>query len=208
MSHCCSYVFDETSMVDSSLMFSVRQGDPATAGAAARRRRGSASLGRAGAGARRHHRFRRDAGRAVDRGVPSGGGESDRRQRAPDQSRRNAGMAKARRGLRISGFVEADDPEKGAAKVVEIVRDRIPRRFGLDPDSRHAGSLPDAARRPRRAVAQRRSPKSPQSRIMAEKIERFGSIFAPGDKIMQTENDYDRDVFNGDLGTVSAHRRD
>jgi exodeoxyribonuclease V alpha subunit len=29
-------------------------------------------------------------------------------------------------------FVEADDPEKGAAKVVEIVRDRIPRRFGLD----------------------------------------------------------------------------
>src|ERR1019366_3869686 len=34
------------------------------------------------------------------------------------------------------------------------------------------------------------------------KIEKFGSIFAPGDKIMQTENDYDRDVFNGDLGTV------
>jgi len=34
------------------------------------------------------------------------------------------------------------------------------------------------------------------------KIEKFGSIFAPGDKIMQTENDYDHDVFNGDLGTV------
>ncbi|MGB6326277.1 MAG: ATP-binding domain-containing protein [Methylocella sp.] len=32
--------------------------------------------------------------------------------------------------------------------------------------------------------------------------EKFGSVFAPGDKIMQTENDYDRDVFNGDLGTV------
>jgi len=30
-------------------------------------------------------------------------------------------------------FVDADDPEKGAAKVVEIVRERIPRRFGLDP---------------------------------------------------------------------------
>jgi exodeoxyribonuclease V alpha subunit len=37
---------------------------------------------------------------------------------------------------------------------------------------------------------------------MAEKIERFGSIFAPGDKVMQTENDYDREVFNGDLGRV------
>jgi exodeoxyribonuclease V alpha subunit len=32
---------------------------------------------------------------------------------------------------------------------------------------------------------------------MAEKIERFGSAFAPGDKVMQTENDYDREVFNG-----------
>jgi exodeoxyribonuclease V alpha subunit len=37
---------------------------------------------------------------------------------------------------------------------------------------------------------------------MAEKIERFGSAFAPGDKVMQTENDYDREVFNGDLGRV------
>jgi exodeoxyribonuclease V alpha subunit len=37
---------------------------------------------------------------------------------------------------------------------------------------------------------------------MAEKIERFGSAFAPGDNVMQTENDYDREVFNGDLGRV------
>jgi hypothetical protein len=33
------------------------------------------------------------------------------------------------------------------------------------------------------------------------RIEKFGSLFAPGDKIMQTENDYARDVFNGDLQT-------
>ncbi len=36
----------------------------------------------------------------------------------------------------------------------------------------------------------------------ATSIERFGWSFAPGDRIMQTVNDYDRDVFNGDLGTV------
>jgi exodeoxyribonuclease V alpha subunit len=30
-------------------------------------------------------------------------------------------------------FVEAKEPEQGAAKIVNIVRDRIPRRFGLDP---------------------------------------------------------------------------
>jgi ATP-dependent exoDNAse (exonuclease V) alpha subunit len=42
-----------------------------------------------------------------------------------------------------------------------------------------------------------------ESRIdMTDRIERFGSSFAPGDKVMQTENDYDREVFNGDLGRV------
>jgi ATP-dependent exoDNAse (exonuclease V) alpha subunit len=34
------------------------------------------------------------------------------------------------------------------------------------------------------------------------RIEKFGSLFAPGDKIMQTENDYARDVFNGNLQTA------
>ncbi len=34
-------------------------------------------------------------------------------------------------------------------------------------------------------------------------IERFGWRFAPGDRVMETQNDYDRDVFNGDLGMVT-----
>jgi ATP-dependent exoDNAse (exonuclease V) alpha subunit len=98
-------------------------------------------------------------------------------------------------------FVEADDPEKGAAKVVEIVRDRIPRRFGLDPIRdiqvlcpMQRGAL--GARSLNVDLQKALNPNPPA------KIEKFGSIFAPGDKIMQTENDYDRDVFNGDLGTV------
>jgi exodeoxyribonuclease V alpha subunit len=35
------------------------------------------------------------------------------------------------------------------------------------------------------------------------RIERFGWTFSPGDKVMQVENDYDKDVHNGDLGVVS-----
>ena len=35
-----------------------------------------------------------------------------------------------------------------------------------------------------------------------KKVERFGWTFAPGDKIMQIENDYDKDVYNGDIGMV------
>ena len=35
------------------------------------------------------------------------------------------------------------------------------------------------------------------------RVERFGWTFCPGDKVMQVENDYDKDVYNGDLGIVS-----
>ncbi len=36
------------------------------------------------------------------------------------------------------------------------------------------------------------------------KVERFGSTFTPGDKVMQIENDYDKEVYNGDIGYVEA----
>jgi exodeoxyribonuclease V alpha subunit len=35
------------------------------------------------------------------------------------------------------------------------------------------------------------------------KVERFGWTFAPGDKVMQVENDYDKEVYNGDIGFVA-----
>ena len=35
------------------------------------------------------------------------------------------------------------------------------------------------------------------------RIERFGWTFCPGDTVMQVENDYDKEVYNGDLGIVS-----
>jgi len=35
-----------------------------------------------------------------------------------------------------------------------------------------------------------------------QKVGRFGWIFAPGDKVMQIQNDYDKEVYNGDIGYV------
>src|SRR5262245_64016738 len=35
------------------------------------------------------------------------------------------------------------------------------------------------------------------------KVERFGWTFAAGDKVMQIENDYDKEVYNGDIGTIN-----
>jgi exodeoxyribonuclease V alpha subunit len=98
-------------------------------------------------------------------------------------------------------FVEATEPEQGAAKVVEIVRDRIPRRFGLDP-IRDVQVLCPMQRGALGARALNSNLQNALNSNMSEKIERFGSAFAPGDKVMQIENDYDREVFNGDLGRV------
>ncbi|WOJ91845.1 ATP-dependent RecD-like DNA helicase (plasmid) [Methylocapsa polymorpha] len=98
-------------------------------------------------------------------------------------------------------FVEAKDPEDGAAKVVELVRERIPRRFGLDPihDIQVLCPMQRGALGARSLNADLQKALNPNP---CARIEKFGAVFAPGDKIMQTENDYDRDVFNGDLGTV------
>ena len=98
-------------------------------------------------------------------------------------------------------FVDAKDPEDGAAKVVELVLDRIPRRFGLDPtrDIQVLCPMQRGALGARSLDADLQKALNPDP---SARIEKFGSVFAPGDKIMQTENDYDRDVFNGDLGTV------
>jgi exodeoxyribonuclease V alpha subunit len=38
----------------------------------------------------------------------------------------------------------------------------------------------------------------------ASRVERFGWIFGVGDKVMQIENDYDKEVYNGDVGFISA----
>ena len=100
-------------------------------------------------------------------------------------------------------FVDCRDPEDGAAKVVEIVRDRIPRRFGLDPirDVQVLCPMQRGALGARALNADLQAALNPDA---PARVERFGSTFLVGDKVMVTENDYDREVFNGDLGTVTG----
>ena len=99
--------------------------------------------------------------------------------------------------------VECADPEDGAAKVIEIVGQRIPRRLGLDPvrDVQVLCPMQRGAMGARSLNADLQRALNPSP---AARVERFGSTFLPGDKVMATENDYDREVFNGDLGTVQA----
>jgi exodeoxyribonuclease V alpha subunit len=96
-------------------------------------------------------------------------------------------------------FVEKDDPEAARDAILRLVAERIPRKFGLDPKrdvqvlspmrKGHCGSqsLNEALRK-------RLNPAAPDDI----------KVFVAGDKVMQVKNDYDRDVFNGDVGEVAS----
>jgi len=100
-------------------------------------------------------------------------------------------------------FVDAPEPEDAARKLLAVVSSRVPARFGLDPVRdvqvlcpMNRGSL--GARTLNIELQRVLNPPGP------ERVERFGWTFCPGDKVMQVTNDYDRDVFNGDLGLITA----
>ena len=100
-------------------------------------------------------------------------------------------------------FVERDDPENIAATLVKLVQERIPERFRLDPIRdvqvlcpMNRGSL--GVRELNTALQRALNPAQPGQPF----VERFGWRFQIGDKIIQTDNDYDKEVFNGDVGTV------
>jgi exodeoxyribonuclease V alpha subunit len=99
-------------------------------------------------------------------------------------------------------FVDAADPEEAARKLVSVVRDRIPARFGLDAVREIQVLCPmnrggSGARSLNIALQIALNPASGAT------VERFGSTYGAGDKVMQVVNDYDRDVFDGDLGIVA-----
>ena len=98
-------------------------------------------------------------------------------------------------------FVPADDPERAVPRVIELVRTRIPRRFGLDPvrDIQVLCPMNRGSAGARSLNIELQAALNPAG---ARKVERFGWTFAPGDKVMQTENDYDKEVYNGDIGRI------
>jgi exodeoxyribonuclease V alpha subunit len=99
-------------------------------------------------------------------------------------------------------FVQADDPESAVGRIIELVKSRIPRRFGLDP----IRDIQVLCPMNRGGVGARSLNIELQAALNPagdRKVERFGWTFAPGDKVMQIENDYDKEVYNGDIGFVT-----
>jgi exodeoxyribonuclease V alpha subunit len=120
----------------------------------------------------------------------------------------NAGQHPITHGLDDFFLFAEDDPDRVADLVVEIVANRLPRRFGLDPRQEvqvlcpmHRGLAGAGVLNERLQAAL-----TPGREGLAER--RFGGrVYRVGDKVMQLRNNYDKGtagVFNGSVGVVTA----
>ncbi len=99
----------------------------------------------------------------------------------------------------------ADTPEDAARWVQDVVCNRIPVKFGFHP-SRDIQVLSPMYRGPVGVTALNallQGSLNPPDLLKPEK-KLFGQVFRVGDKLMQTQNNYDKEVFNGDIGFLFA----
>jgi exodeoxyribonuclease V alpha subunit len=107
-------------------------------------------------------------------------------------------------------IVDRRDPEEARKLVIDFVTRRIPQKFGLDP-VRDIQVLTPMNRGPAGTLALNEAlqaalnpPRTGQSTGQSAGLKRSTTTFRTGDKVMQLRNDYDKNVYNGDVGVVSA----
>ena len=103
-------------------------------------------------------------------------------------------------------WIDADDPVRARELVVRLCTERIPQRFGFDPRTEiqvltpmHRGEV--GTEELNRALQQALNPppEGPDAAVLKSR----GRNFSVGDKVMQVKNDYERDVWNGDVGRIT-----
>ncbi|HEX2184174.1 MAG TPA: AAA family ATPase, partial [Chloroflexota bacterium] len=101
-------------------------------------------------------------------------------------------------------FIPAETAAEAASVVVDLVARRLPARYGLQRGDAqvlspmHRGEAGVGALNA--LLQERLNPSRPE---VAE-LRSAGRVYRPGDRVLQLKNDYDLDVFNGDLGTVHS----
>jgi exodeoxyribonuclease V alpha subunit len=103
-------------------------------------------------------------------------------------------------------FIEQEDPEKVLEIILELTKTRIPRRFNLDPvddiqvlTPMHRGVV--GSGNLNMALQENLNPSQ-------EMITRGNHSFKVNDKVMQIRNNYDKEVFNGDIGRITHLRQE
>jgi len=99
-------------------------------------------------------------------------------------------------------FIETAEPEQVLLRVVELVTQRIPRRFHLDPLTDIQVLTPMR----RNALGADNLNVVLQTALnpSGPGLSRGATIFRQGDRIMQMRNNYDKEIFNGDIGFIKA----
>lgn len=111
-------------------------------------------------------------------------------------------LTPSRDGLDDFYFVEQEDPEKAVGLIINLVRHRIPKRFGFDPltdiqvlTPMHKGTV--GASSLNTEIQKALNPGN-------EGVTRGGRLFRVNDKVMQVVNNYDKEVYNGDIGRIAS----
>ncbi len=99
-------------------------------------------------------------------------------------------------------FVQEDDPEQTAHMILELVTDKLPKRYGYDP-LRDIEVLTPMYRGP---IGVDRLNRLLQAKLnpRAKTKEKGKLVFARGDKVMQMRNNYEKGVYNGDIGLIAG----
>jgi len=98
-------------------------------------------------------------------------------------------------------FIPGDTPEEIHSKLIQVVTERIPKRFNLDP-IRDIQVLTPMNRGGLGSHSLNSELQAKLNGAAEPKVTRFGVTFSPGDKVIQTVNNYDKEVFNGDIGRI------
>jgi exodeoxyribonuclease V alpha subunit len=98
-------------------------------------------------------------------------------------------------------FMEGREPDEVMRKLVRVITERIPQKFGFDARRDVQVLVPM-----NRGAVGTRTINDALQRVLnpgeSAFVEYLGVRYSVGDKIMQTENDYDKEVYNGDIGFV------
>jgi exodeoxyribonuclease V alpha subunit len=100
-------------------------------------------------------------------------------------------------------FIQANTPEEALEKLVKMLKERIPIKFGFSPFSDIQVLCPMG-----RGIVGTKNLNVELQKVLNpptdQSINRFGWTYSVGDKVMQIENNYDKNVYNGDIGIITS----
>jgi exodeoxyribonuclease V alpha subunit len=97
-------------------------------------------------------------------------------------------------------FIEKNNPEHLLDALLELLTNRLPKRYGFDPFNEIQVLAP--MRKGIVGIDNLNLRLQEKLNPQKERLHRAGRAYAPGDKVMQIKNDYEKEIFNGDIGRV------